>query len=36
MIAAAAHLKWRQGSFTPLDMKADPQMSLELWAEPLS
>lgn len=36
MIAAAAHLKWKQGSFTPLDMKADPQMSLELWAESLS
>lgn len=32
MIAAAAHLKWKQGSFTPLDMKADPQMPLEIWA----
>ncbi|WP_456288345.1 tRNA (adenosine(37)-N6)-threonylcarbamoyltransferase complex transferase subunit TsaD [Paenibacillus sp. AK002] len=33
MIAAAAHLKWKRESFTPLDMKADPQMSLEFWAE---
>ncbi|ANY74568.1 tRNA (adenosine(37)-N6)-threonylcarbamoyltransferase complex transferase subunit TsaD [Paenibacillus ihbetae] len=32
MIAAAAHLKWKQGSFTPLDMKADPQLPLEEWA----
>lgn len=33
MIAAAAHLKWKQGSFTPLDMKADPQLPLEDWAK---
>jgi len=32
MIAAAAHLKWKRGSFTPLDMKADPQLPLEEWA----
>lgn len=32
MIAAAADLKWRRGEFTPLDMKADPQMSLEAWS----
>ncbi|GAB6926979.1 tRNA (adenosine(37)-N6)-threonylcarbamoyltransferase complex transferase subunit TsaD [Paenibacillus sp. JCM 10914] len=33
MIAAAAHLKWKQQSFTPLDMKADPQFPLKEWAE---
>lgn len=32
MIAAAADLKWRRGEFTPLDMKADPQFSLEEWS----
>lgn len=32
MIAAAADLKWRRGMFTPLDMKADPQLSLEDWS----
>lgn len=32
MIAAAADLKWRRGEFTPLDMKADPQLSLEAWS----
>lgn len=32
MIAAAADLKWRRGQFTPLDMKADPQLSLEDWS----
>ncbi len=32
MIAAAADLKWRRGAFTPLDMKADPQLSLEDWS----
>jgi len=32
MIAAAADLKWRRGAFTPLDMKADPQLSLEAWS----
>lgn len=32
MIAAAAHLKWKQGRFTELDMKADPQLPLEAWA----
>lgn len=32
MIAAAADLKWRRGQFTELDMKADPQMSLEDWS----
>jgi len=32
MIAAAADLKWRRGEFTPLDMKAEPQLSLEAWS----
>lgn len=32
MIGAAAHLKWKQGVTTPLDMKADPQLPLEEWA----
>jgi N6-L-threonylcarbamoyladenine synthase len=32
MIAAAADLKWRRGEFTPLDMKAEPLMSLEAWS----
>jgi len=32
MIAAAADIKWRRGMFTPLDMKADPQLSLEEWS----
>ena len=32
MIGAAAHLKWKKGSLTELDMKADPQLSLEEWA----
>lgn len=32
MIAAAAQLKWKRRKFTPLDMKADPQLSLEAWA----
>ncbi|MFF2483348.1 tRNA (adenosine(37)-N6)-threonylcarbamoyltransferase complex transferase subunit TsaD [Paenibacillus sp. NPDC058071] len=33
MIGAAAYLKWRKGEFTPLDMKAEPNFSLEGWAE---
>jgi len=32
MIAAAAHLKWKRGQYTPLDMKADPGLSLEAWS----
>ncbi|REK62556.1 MAG: tRNA (adenosine(37)-N6)-threonylcarbamoyltransferase complex transferase subunit TsaD [Cohnella sp.] len=32
MIAAAADLKWRRGEFTPLDMQAEPQLSLERWS----
>lgn len=32
MIAAAADLKWRRGEFSPLDMKADAQLSLEDWS----
>ncbi|XEC95554.1 tRNA (adenosine(37)-N6)-threonylcarbamoyltransferase complex transferase subunit TsaD [Paenibacillus tarimensis] len=32
MIAAAAHLKWKRREFTPLDMKADPMLSLEDWS----
>ncbi|MBD2847154.1 tRNA (adenosine(37)-N6)-threonylcarbamoyltransferase complex transferase subunit TsaD [Paenibacillus sp. IB182496] len=32
MIGAAAHLKWQRGEFTPLDMKADPQLPLEQWS----
>lgn len=32
MIAAAADLKWRRGMFSPLDLKADPQLSLEQWS----
>jgi N6-L-threonylcarbamoyladenine synthase len=32
MIAAAADLKWRRKEFSPLDMKADAQMSLEAWS----
>ncbi len=32
MIAAAALLKWERGQFTALDMKADPQLSLEGWS----
>nr|WP_156284813.1 tRNA (adenosine(37)-N6)-threonylcarbamoyltransferase complex transferase subunit TsaD [Paenibacillus sp. NEAU-GSW1] len=32
MIGAAAYLKWQRGEFTPLDMKAEPNFSLEGWA----
>ncbi|AJY77488.1 tRNA (adenosine(37)-N6)-threonylcarbamoyltransferase complex transferase subunit TsaD [Paenibacillus beijingensis] len=32
MIAAAAHLKWKSGECTTLDMKADPGLSLEDWS----
>ncbi|WP_314004193.1 tRNA (adenosine(37)-N6)-threonylcarbamoyltransferase complex transferase subunit TsaD [uncultured Paenibacillus sp.] len=32
MIGAAAHLKWKRGEFSPLDMKADPTLSLEEWS----
>ncbi|MGG1879942.1 tRNA (adenosine(37)-N6)-threonylcarbamoyltransferase complex transferase subunit TsaD [Paenibacillus cisolokensis] len=31
MIAAAAHLKWKRERHDPLDLKADPQLSLESW-----
>lgn len=33
MIGAAAQLKWKHREFTPLDMKADPQLSLEAWSD---
>ncbi|MFX3636176.1 MAG: tRNA (adenosine(37)-N6)-threonylcarbamoyltransferase complex transferase subunit TsaD [Candidatus Pristimantibacillus sp.] len=33
MIGAAAHLKWQRGEYTSLDMKAEPNFSLEGWAE---
>ncbi|WP_246183666.1 tRNA (adenosine(37)-N6)-threonylcarbamoyltransferase complex transferase subunit TsaD [Paenibacillus methanolicus] len=32
MIGAAAHLKWKQGEFTALEMKAEPSFSLEGWS----
>ncbi|MFB5762796.1 tRNA (adenosine(37)-N6)-threonylcarbamoyltransferase complex transferase subunit TsaD [Paenibacillus medicaginis] len=32
MIGAAAHLKWQEGQFTLLDMKAEPGLSLENWS----
>ncbi len=32
MIAVAAHLKWKHGLFTELDMKAEPTLSLEDWS----
>ncbi|OXM13743.1 tRNA (adenosine(37)-N6)-threonylcarbamoyltransferase complex transferase subunit TsaD [Paenibacillus herberti] len=32
MIGAAAHLKWKQGQFDELDLKADPGLSLEAWS----
>jgi N6-L-threonylcarbamoyladenine synthase len=32
MIGAAALLKWERGQFAALDMKADPQLSLEGWS----
>ncbi|MDP4098921.1 tRNA (adenosine(37)-N6)-threonylcarbamoyltransferase complex transferase subunit TsaD [Paenibacillus sp. P96] len=32
MIGAAAHLKWQQGQYTTLDMKAEPGLSLEDWS----
>ncbi|MFF2093779.1 tRNA (adenosine(37)-N6)-threonylcarbamoyltransferase complex transferase subunit TsaD [Paenibacillus sp. NPDC058174] len=32
MIGAAAYLKWKRGEYTPLDMKAEPNFSLEGWA----
>lgn len=32
MIAAAADLKWRRREFSSLDLKADPQLSLENWS----
>ncbi|QHW33013.1 tRNA (adenosine(37)-N6)-threonylcarbamoyltransferase complex transferase subunit TsaD [Paenibacillus rhizovicinus] len=32
MIGAAAHLKWIRGEYTPLDMKAEPGLSLEEWS----
>ncbi|GAB2719946.1 tRNA (adenosine(37)-N6)-threonylcarbamoyltransferase complex transferase subunit TsaD [Paenibacillus thermoaerophilus] len=36
MIAAAAHLKWKRGRTTPLEMKSEPMLSLEKWAEDLA
>lgn len=33
MIGAAAFLKWEQQCFTPLDMKAEPILSLKRWSE---
>lgn len=32
MIGAAAYLKWEKGQFTPLDFKAEPSFSLEMWS----
>ncbi|BBH24527.1 DNA-binding/iron metalloprotein/AP endonuclease [Paenibacillus baekrokdamisoli] len=32
MIGAAAHLKYKRGEFTSLDMKAEPGLSLEEWS----
>lgn len=32
MIGAAAYLKWKQGEFSGLDLKADPSLSLESWS----
>ena len=32
MIAAAAFLKWEREQYTPLDMKAEPLLSLEGWS----
>ncbi|GGD94655.1 tRNA (adenosine(37)-N6)-threonylcarbamoyltransferase complex transferase subunit TsaD [Paenibacillus nasutitermitis] len=32
MIGAAAHLKWKSGEFTSLEMKAEPGLSLEEWS----
>lgn len=32
MIAAAADLKWRRGEFSTLELKAEPQLSLEAWS----
>lgn len=31
MIGAAAYLKWKEGKFSELDLKADPSLSLEDW-----
>ena len=31
MIGAAAYVKWQQGRFSPLDMKAEPLMKLNTW-----
>lgn len=33
MIGAAAFVKWNQGRFSPLHMKAEPLMSLKTWIE---
>ncbi|MNE58554.1 tRNA N6-adenosine threonylcarbamoyltransferase [compost metagenome] len=32
MIGAAAYVKWRHDGSTPLDMVADPGLSLEQWS----
>ncbi|RXZ81573.1 tRNA (adenosine(37)-N6)-threonylcarbamoyltransferase complex transferase subunit TsaD [Paenibacillaceae bacterium] len=32
MIGAAAHLKWKGKEFSPLELKADPGLSLEAWS----
>lgn len=32
MIGAAAYLKWKQGAYSGLELKAEPSMSLEAWA----
>lgn len=32
MIGAAAYLKWKQGEFSGLDLKADPSLFLESWS----
>ncbi|MFD0717257.1 tRNA (adenosine(37)-N6)-threonylcarbamoyltransferase complex transferase subunit TsaD [Paenibacillus sp. GCM10027626] len=32
MIGAAAHLKWKHGQFSSLDLKGEPMLSLEDWS----
>jgi len=32
MIGAAAHLKWKRGEFSSLDLKGEPMLSLEEWS----
>ncbi|MNI83534.1 tRNA N6-adenosine threonylcarbamoyltransferase [compost metagenome] len=32
MIGAAAYLKWKNGEFSNLELKAEPSLSLESWS----